>query len=124
MAVLALGVLSTLTVGQVLIHTGQTYLEGTCDDRRVASSGNGLVAVLFHLGALGVLAVISVVDVPVTGTAHVIVTKLGIFLLVLGLLTLGSIRARNRQIENMIFQFETTQRQARIDPPTDNRSTR
>lgn len=100
-AVLALGILSTLIVGQVLIHTGKAYFEDTVGSRRVASSVNGLIAVLFHLAALGVLAVISAVDFPVQGATHIIVTKLGIFLLILGVLTLGVFRAGNRELDNM-----------------------
>lgn len=117
-AVLALGIMATVAVGQVLINSRQAYLEDACGDRRVASSVNGLIGLLFYLAAFGVLAVISAVDVPVTGTTHIIVTKLGLFLLILGVLTLGGIRAGNRELENMIFQYEATQRQVGTNPTT------
>lgn len=101
--VLVLGIGAALVVGQVLLRTGQAVLEQAFGDQRVAHSVNGLLAVLFHLGALGVLALISTVDVPVTGTVQTVVTKLGVVLLILGaahgllLLMLTRIRARSRE---------------------------
>ncbi|MFN2494730.1 MAG: hypothetical protein ABR608_02310 [Pseudonocardiaceae bacterium] len=100
--VLVLGVGAALIVGQVLLRTGQALLEEAFAGQRVANSINRLVAVLFHLGALGVIALISTVDVPVTGAVQTVVTKLGIVLLILGLahglvlLLLTRMRARNR----------------------------
>jgi len=98
--VLALGIGAALLVGQVLLRTGQAILEEAFADQRVASSVNRLLAVLFHLGALGVLALISAVDVPVTGAVQTVVTKLGIVLLILGaahgLLVLMLTRIRDR----------------------------
>lgn len=105
--VLGLGVVCALIVGQVLLRTGRTILEEAFGDRRVANSLNQLLAVLFHLGALGVLAVISTIDVPVTGTVQTVVTKLGIVLLILGVahgllvLLLSRFRARARERETL-----------------------
>lgn len=80
----SLGTALTLVVGQLLIHSGQVYLEGVFEDVRLATSVNRLLAVLFHLVMLGVLAVISTMSVPVDGTAQTVVTKLGVVLLILG----------------------------------------
>ena len=119
--VLVLGVGAALVVGQVLLRTGQAILEEAFADHRVASSVNRLLAVLFHLGALGVLALISTVDVPVTGALQIVVTKLGIVLLILGvvhgvlLLLLTRIRARNRYLR-ATFRYEDARRQAGTDP--------
>lgn len=98
----ATGTALTLLVGQLLIRSGLVYLEEVFDDRRLASSANRLLAVLFHLVMLGVLALISTIDVPVDGTPQTVVTKLGVVLLVLGaghgttLVGLGRLRDRRR----------------------------
>lgn len=103
LVVLVLGIGLALVVGQVLLRTGQAILEEALGDQRVARSVNRLFAVLFHLGALGVLALISTIGVPVDGTVQTVVTKLGIILLILGvahgllMLTLARIRARSRE---------------------------
>lgn len=122
--VLVLGIGSALLVGQVLLRTGQALLEEAFE-KRVANSVNRLLSVLFHLGALGVLALISTVDVPVTGAVQTVVTKLGVVLLVLGLahglLILMLTRLRNRSREQRVpdprgFRFDVTGRQAVTDP--------
>ena len=122
--VLVLGIGSALLVGQVLLRTGQAILEEAFE-QRVANSVNRLLSVLFHLGALGVLALISTIDVPVSGAVQTVVTKLGIILLVLGLahglLILMLTRLRNRSRERRApdsrgFRFDVTGRQAATDP--------
>ena len=80
-----LGVVLVLLVGQLLVRAGQVYLEEVFPNRRVASSVSRLLAVLFYLFALGLLGIISTMDVPVEGAAQVVVTKLGVVLLVLGI---------------------------------------
>lgn len=123
--VLVLGVVSALVVGQVLLRTGRAILEEAFGERKVANSVNQLLAVLFHLGALGVLALISSVEVPVTGAVQTVVTKLGIVLLVLGvahgllILMLTRIRARSREretLDKMNHWFDTARRGVGTDP--------
>jgi len=64
-----------------------------------------LVTVGFLLVALGVLALISTVDVPVDGMVQLMVTKLGVVLLILGaaygltLMVLNRIRDAARRAE-------------------------
>lgn len=99
------GIALTLAVGQLLLRSGQVYLQETFADKALATSVNRLLAVLFHLIMLGVLGVISTVEVPVTGTAQTVVTKLGVVLLVLGaghgatMYGLGRLRDRRREQE-------------------------
>ena len=97
----ALGALLTLLVGQLLLRSGQVYLEEVFDDLRLASSVNRLLAILFHLVMLGVLATISTIDAPVDGPVQAVVTKLGVVLLVLaaghGATLLGLSRMRTRR---------------------------
>lgn len=126
LTVLVLGIAATLVVGQVLLRTGRSILEDAFAERRTARSVNRLLAVLFHLGALGVLAVISTVDVPVTGGVQTVVTKLGVVLLILGAalgLLIGlfnRIRSRNREqqaLDRMSDRFDTAPRPPRHDVP-------
>jgi uncharacterized membrane protein HdeD (DUF308 family) len=101
----AVGAALTVVVGRLLIRSGQVYLEEAFGDQRMATSANRLLAVLFHLVMLGVLAIISTVDVPVDGVAQAVVTKLGVVLLVLGaghgatMLGLSRLRSRRRAQE-------------------------
>jgi len=100
-----LGVVLVIMVGQLLIRSGQVYLEEVFPDARVARSVSKLLAVLFHLFALGLLGIISTMNVPVEGAAQVVVTKLGVVMLVLGIvyaltmLVLSRIRARRHEEE-------------------------
>ncbi|HEX2300822.1 MAG TPA: hypothetical protein VHH34_20330 [Pseudonocardiaceae bacterium] len=88
-----------------MLRTGRATQEEAFGDQRVVNSLNQLLAVLFHLGALGVLAVISTVEV--TGAVQTVVTKPGIVLLILGVahgllvLLLSRIRARGRERETL-----------------------
>jgi hypothetical protein len=124
--VLVLGVGAALLVGQVLLRTGRPILEEAFGDQRVANSVNGLLAVLFHLGALGALALISTVDVPAAGPVQTVVTKLGIVLLILGavagliILMLTRLRARSRQqaVREMSVQLDAARRQVATNLPT------
>lgn len=91
-----LGTGATLTVGQVLYRSGRGYLEEMYPDGKVAQSVNMLLAVLFHLVVLGILGIISTIDVPVEGSAQQVVTKLGVVLLVLGMAHGGAMLALAR----------------------------
>lgn len=123
--VLVLGIGAVLAVGQVLLRTGRAILEDAFGGQQVAHSVNGLFAVLFHLGALGMLAVISRVDVSGTSAVQTVVTTLGIILLILGaalglfILALTRIRAHSRrQAEReMSLQLQAARRPAATDAP-------
>lgn len=114
------GAALVVVVGQLLIRGGRDYLKDVFPDERVASSVSKLLAVLFHLFAFGTLGVISTMRVPVTGAAQTVVTKLGVVLLILGLvfgatmLALSRIRSR-RQEE--VFMADLHAAQATYPPP-------
>lgn len=119
LVVLVAGIAATVVVGQVLLRTGRSILDDAYPDRRTAASVNRLLAVLYHLGALGLIALISTVDVPVGGAVQTVVTKVGIVLLVLGaalgllLALLNRIRARSREqqaLERMGERFDQSPR--------------
>ena len=103
LTIVVIGAVLTLIVGQILIRSGHGFLADVFDDGDVASSVTRLLAVLFHLVALGFLALVSTFDpIPVQGTIQMIITKLGGVLLVLGVLhgltlvLLSRIRSRRR----------------------------
>jgi len=94
----------TVVVGAILRRSGQAMLEEVYPGPRAAGLVR-LVTVGFYLVALGVLALISTIDVPVEGVAQAMVTKLGVVLLILGavygitLMALGRIRDNGRAAE-------------------------
>jgi hypothetical protein len=100
-----LGVVLVAGVGQLLVHAGKVYLAEVFPDSRVADSVSRLLTVLFYLFALGLLGIISTMDVPVRGAAQTVVTKLGVIMLVLGvvfgatMMVLSRIRARRQEQE-------------------------
>jgi hypothetical protein len=105
LVLLALAIALTIVVGRILLVAGQPFLEEVFRDAAVARSVNRLLAVLFHLITLGVLAIISTVEVPVDGVLNTLVTKTGIILLIVGIaygismLVLVRIRERRRAAE-------------------------
>ncbi|MFP5019202.1 hypothetical protein [Pseudonocardia phyllosphaerae] len=99
-----IGVLITVGVGQILLRSGLPFLEDVFQHKETAQSINRLLVVLFHLLTLGVLAMISIVDIPKNaGAVQTIVFKIGVTLLLVGvaygicMLVLLRIRERRRQ---------------------------
>lgn len=98
------GVLITFGVGQILLRSGQPFLDDVFRNKESAHSINRLLVVLFHLLTLGVLGMISIIEVSASaGPAQTIVFKLGLVLLIVGIaygismLVLLRIRERRRQ---------------------------
>ena len=84
---LVVAVALTFVVGQLLIRAGEPFLFEVFQDRKVTRSVNLLLSVLFYLITLGVLAIISVLDIANLQDQPLqnFVVRLGIVLLVLGL---------------------------------------
>ncbi|HET8642650.1 MAG TPA: hypothetical protein VFM37_11975 [Pseudonocardiaceae bacterium] len=104
LAFLILGTGLTLLVGQLLIRSGRPYLEEVFGDSKVAGSVTRLLAVLFHLFVLGVLLLISTVDVPVEGALQAVITKLGVVLLILGVAQGGTMLVLSKLRERRLAQ--------------------
>lgn len=108
--VIAIGL--TFLVGRLLVTAGEPFLQEVFGDRKVSRSVNLLLSVLFYLVTLGVLAIISTIDVNQEGQLQSVVVKLGVVLLVLGIaygvsmLVLIRIRERRRaaQISEEVTQ--------------------
>lgn len=124
LTVVLLGTALTLLVGQILYRNGRAFLEDVFDDREKAVAVNRLLSVLFHLVLLGVLAVISVIDVPVDGVTRIVVTKMGIVLLILGaahgatMAVLGRLRTR-RHARGLAEELAVQAEQARFRRATE-----
>jgi hypothetical protein len=102
---LAVSVGLTFLVGRLLVRAGEPFLQEVFHDEKVTRSVNLLLSVLFHLVTLGVLAIISVTDVPADNDLQAFVVKLGVVLLTLGIaygismLVLIRVRERRRSDE-------------------------
>lgn len=80
---LVIGVAVVFMDGWLIRRSGETYLEEVYPDPRVAESVNRLITVLFHLAVLGVLALISTVDITGRNSVETVVARLGVMLLVM-----------------------------------------
>lgn len=85
LAFLVIGVVLVLIDGAIVYRSGRALLGEAYPDPRGSRSMAQLVTVLFHLVVLGVLALISTIDVNTGSQVQNVVVKLGVVLLVLGL---------------------------------------
>ena len=98
----------TIVVGQVLMRSGEPFLQEVFQDDKVTSSVNRLLSVLFYLITIGVLTIISVWSFDIGSQLQSMVVKLGIVLIVLGIAygisMLVLIRVRERRKADMISE--------------------
>jgi predicted permease len=120
--IVVVGAIITLVVGQILMRSGIGFLRDVFDSEETAVSTNRLLGVLFHLVALGFLALISTYrPFDVQGTVQIVITQLGGVMLLLGvlhgltLLLLARVRSRRRSesIESEMSSQYEQQRRAR-----------
>jgi hypothetical protein len=103
-AFLVIGTALVLIDGQIIYRNGRRFLQQATPNAP-AKSLTTLVSVLFHLGTLGVLALLSTIDFPTDTEIKGIVLRLGIILIVLGIAhwiavsALGRIRDREEYEE-------------------------
>ena len=83
-AFLVIGVMLVLIDGQIIYRNGRRFLQQAAS-KASAQSLTTLVSVLFHLGTLGVLALLSTIDIPTDNQIKGLVLRLGIVLIVLGI---------------------------------------
>lgn len=121
LVLVVIGVVITIAVGQILLRSGQPFLEDVFQHKETAHSINRLLVVMFHLLTLGVLGMISIVPVDAGGTTQTVVFKIGVVLLIVGIaygvsmLVLLRVRERRRQaaVSAAIDEKLATQRQNR-----------
>ncbi|WNV91334.1 hypothetical protein [Umezawaea sp. Da 62-37] len=113
---LLLGVVLVVIDGQLIYFSGRGYLTKAYGNAESARSMNRLVAVLFHLVVLGVLLLISTMDIDTGDPVKDVVWRLGIVLLLLAVAhgaTMAILaRIRDRQIQQaMVDEMAEEHRQ-------------
>ncbi len=105
---LAISVGLTFLIGRLLVRAGEPFLQEVFQDTKVTRSVNLLLSVLFHLITLGVVAIISVIDINNDDPVQSLVVKLGVVLVVLGIAygisMLVLIRVRERRRADQISE--------------------
>jgi hypothetical protein len=120
---LILGTALVFADGQIIYRSGLRYLANSFGDRGSARSLARLVSVLFHLAMLGVLALISTLDVPASNPLQEVVVRLGVVLVLLAIGHAVAIsiltRLRDRlDVENVTQRrMENAERQEPIITP-------
>jgi hypothetical protein len=123
-AFLVIGAVLVLIDGQIIYRNGRQFLQ-QATPKASAASLTTLVTVLFHLGTLGVLALVSTIDMPTDDQVKGVVLRLGIILILLGVAhwiavsTLARIRDRE-EYEQVSVEREArrTANQALADSPS------
>jgi hypothetical protein len=104
---LVLGIVLVVVDGQLIYHSGKGYLRRAAayDDEQVGGMMK-LTAVLFHLVVLGLLALVSIINVETGDPVKNVVVKLGVVLLLLALahgVTMAILaRIRDRQLQQQL----------------------
>lgn len=111
-AFLVIGTMLVLIDGQIIYRNGRRILQQATPNAP-AKSLTTLVSVLFHLGTLGVLALLSTVDLPADNETEGIVLRVGVILLVLGVAHWIAVSSLNRIREREEYEEVTADRQAR-----------
>lgn len=102
LTLLAVSIGLTFLVGRLLVTAGEPFLSDVFRDQKVTRSVNLLLSVLFHLITLGVLAIVSVVDLGTGDPVQTFIARLGVVLVILGIaygvsmLVLIRVRERRR----------------------------
>jgi hypothetical protein len=115
-AFLVIGTVLVLVDGQIIYRNGRRYMQQAAS-KAAAESLTKLVTVLFHLGTLGVLALLSTIDVPADNQTEGVVLRFGIVLIILGIAhwiavsTLGRLRDRE-EYDTIHSEREMARRQA------------
>ena len=130
MTFLVLGIVQVVVDGQLIYRGGKGYLKRAAYDEEQAGSMMKLTTVLFHLVVLGLLALVSIIDVDTGDPVKNVVLKLGIVLLLLALAhgaTMAILaRIRDRQVQQQLademaeehrLYEERQERQAHINEP-------
>ncbi len=109
---LLIGALLVLVDGQVIYRNGRRYLQQSAPNAS-AESLTTLVTVLFHFVVLGVLALVSTVDVPADTPVEGIVVRLGVVLIIIGIAHWVAVVALGRIRDRQEFDEFTHEREAR-----------
>lgn len=105
---IVVGVVVVFAVGQLLMHSGRRYLAGSAPGERAsAGPAASLVAALFHLLTLGVVALVSVLSVGSDVVTRFLV-QVGVLLVVLaGVYAVALVQINRRREEALAAEVET-----------------
>jgi hypothetical protein len=109
---LLIGTLLVIADGQIIYRNGRQFLQRAAPNSTVESMTK-LVSVLFHLVVLGVLALISSIDVPADNPAEGIVIRLGVMLIIIGIAHWIAVLALARIRDREEFDEFAHEREAR-----------
>lgn len=109
---LLLGALLVVADGQIIYRNGRRFLQNAAPNS-TAESMTRLVSVLFHLIVLGVLALISTIDVPADNPTEGVVLRLGIVLIIIGIAHWVAVVALARIRDREEFDEFAHEREAR-----------
>jgi hypothetical protein len=112
MAFLLIGTLLVLIDGQIIYRNGRRFLKQATPNAP-AESLVRLVTTLFHLGALGVLALLSTINFSADNSTEGVVIRLGIILLVIGIAHWIALSALSRIRDREEFEEISAERDAR-----------
>lgn len=104
---IVVGVVIVFGVGQLLIRSGRRYLAGSAPGERAsAGPAASLVAVLFHLLTLGVVALLSVLSIGSDVVTRFLV-QVGVLLVVLaGVYAVALVQINRRREEALVAEAE------------------
>lgn len=104
---IVVGVVIVFAVGQLLMHSGRRYLAGSAPGERAsAGPAASLVAALFHLLTLGVVALVSVLSVGSDAVTRFLV-QVGVLLVVLaGVYAVALVQINRRREEALAAEVD------------------
>ncbi|GAB2768825.1 hypothetical protein [Amycolatopsis magusensis] len=102
LAFLLIGALMVLVDGQILYRNGRRYAANSDGGSPADATMARMTVMVFHLVGLGVLALLSIVDIGEPGDTTMFIGKLGFFLLLLAAahaITIGTLARQRRERE-------------------------
>jgi hypothetical protein len=121
--VLILGTALVFVDGQIIYRSGLRYLANSHGEPGSARSMARLVSVLFHLAVLGILAIISTIDIAADTRLEGIVVRLGVVLVMLAIAHAVTISVLTRMRDRLDVESVTqsrmqgsTQREPTVTP--------
>jgi hypothetical protein len=109
---LLVGALLVLVDGQIIYRNGRRFLQQS-GPTGSAESLTRLVTVLFHFVVLGVLALVSTIDVPADTPIEGVVLRLGVVLIIIGIAHWVAVVALGRIRDRQEFDEFSHEREAR-----------
>jgi hypothetical protein len=108
---LVIGIVVVVVVGRLIINSGRRYVAAAGSGGRGAASAASLVAVLFHLATLGLVALIAVLPLGGAESQRVLI-RVGILLVVVAAVYGVTLALLNRRREEvMAAELDLPQRE-------------